>query len=158
MTPEFSYLLALGIGIVAGLRSLTAPAVVSWAAHLDWLDLHRSIFSFMGSTTAVVIFSLLAAAEFVGDILPRTPRRTLPGPLAARVLSGGLSAACLVTSSGHSVLIGVLLGGIGAVIGAYAGYETRRKAVAGLGVKDVMVAVPEDVVAVALAYLILSRH
>jgi uncharacterized membrane protein len=158
VTPEFSYLLALGIGIVAGLRSLTAPAAVSWAAHLDWLDLHGSIFSFMGSTTPVAIFSLLAAAEFVGDVLPRTPRRTLPGPLAARVLSGGLSAACLVTSSDRSLIIGVLLGGIGAVIGAYAGYETRRRAVAGLRVKDVMVAVPEDVVAVALAYLIVSRH
>jgi uncharacterized membrane protein len=158
VTPEFSYLLALGIGIVAGLRSLTAPAAVSWAAHLDWLDLHESIFSFMGSTTAVTIFSFLAAAEFVGDILPRTPRRTLPGPLAARFLSGGLSAACLVTSSDRSLLIGVLLGGIGAVIGAYAGYETRRRAVAGLRVKDVMVAVPEDVVAVAVAYLIVSPH
>lgn len=158
MSPELSYLLALGIGIVAGLRSLTAPAAVSWAAHAKWLDLHGSALSFMGSTTAVVIFSLLAAAEFVGDLLPRTPRRTLPGPLAARVLSGALSAACLVTSSGHSLPIGVLLGGIGAVIGAYVGYETRRRAVAGLRVKDVMVAVPEDIVAIALAYLIVSRY
>jgi len=157
VSPEFAYLLALGIGIVAGLRSLTAPAAVSWAAYAQWLDLSGSIFSFMGSTTAVAIFSVLAAAEFVADLLPKTPRRTLPGPLAARVLSGGLSAACLVTSSDHSLLIGILLGGLGAVIGAYAGYETRRRAVAGLRVKDVMVAVPEDVVAIALAYLIVSR-
>jgi uncharacterized membrane protein len=158
VSTEFTYLLALGIGIVAGLRSLTAPAAVSWAAHAHWLNLHDSIFSFMGSTAVVAVFSFLAAAEFVGDVLPRTPRRTLPGPLAARVLSGGLSGACLLVSSSYPPVAGVLLGGIGAVIRAYGGYEIRRKAVATFGVKDVMVAVPEDVVAVLLAYLIVSRH
>ena len=42
MHSEFVFALAVGIGIVAGLRSLTAPALVSWAAHLGWLDLHGS--------------------------------------------------------------------------------------------------------------------
>jgi uncharacterized membrane protein len=158
VSTELAYGLALGIGVVAGLRSLTAPAAVSWAAHTGQLDLHGSALSFMGSSTAVAIFSFLAAAEFVADLLPKTPRRTMPGPLAARVLSGGLSGACLLTSSLQSPAAGVLLGGIGAVIGAYAGYEIRRRAVAKLRVKDIMVAVPEDAVAVALAYLIVSQQ
>ena len=33
------YILAFLIGVVAGLRSLTAPAVVSWGARLGWLPL-----------------------------------------------------------------------------------------------------------------------
>ena len=33
------YLLALLIGVVAGLRTMTAPAAVSWAAYLGWLPL-----------------------------------------------------------------------------------------------------------------------
>src|SRR2546430_9161611 len=33
---SYLFAVALGIGIVAGLRALTAPAVVAWAAHLGW--------------------------------------------------------------------------------------------------------------------------
>ncbi len=33
------YVLALLIGVIAGLRALTAPAAVSWAAWLGWLPL-----------------------------------------------------------------------------------------------------------------------
>lgn len=63
MNPIYVYALAGGIGIVAGLRSLTAPAAVSWAAHLGWLNLRGSSLSFMGSTLAVAIFSILAIGE-----------------------------------------------------------------------------------------------
>ena len=36
-------LLALVIGIVAGLRAMTAPAAVSWAARAGWLDLAATL-------------------------------------------------------------------------------------------------------------------
>ena len=151
-------LIALGIGIVAGLRSLTAPAAVSWAAHLGWLDLHGSPLAFMGSTATVAILSLLAVAEYVADKLPGTPSRTRPGPLVGRIVMGGLAGACLSVSAGQSLLVGAVLGGIGAVIGAFAGYEARRRLVSGLKVKDVFVAIPEDLVAIGLAYLLVSRR
>ena len=35
MTHFYVLLLALGIGVIAGLRSFTAPAVVAWAAPND---------------------------------------------------------------------------------------------------------------------------
>ena len=34
MNSGFELFLAFGIGVVAGLRSMTAPAIVTWAAHL----------------------------------------------------------------------------------------------------------------------------
>jgi uncharacterized membrane protein len=148
---------AIGIGIVAGLRSLTAPAAVSWAAHLGWLDLNGSPLAFMGSTAAVAIFSLLAVAEYVADVLPRTPSRTRPGSLIGRIIMGGLSGACLTVSAGQSLLVGAVLGGTGAVIGTFAGYEARRRLVSGLKVKDVVIAIPEDLVAIILACLLVSR-
>ena len=49
-------LLALLIGIVAGLRSLTAPAVVAWAAFLHWINLSGHWLSWVGSLIAVIIF------------------------------------------------------------------------------------------------------
>jgi uncharacterized membrane protein len=149
-------ILAAGIGIVAGLRSLTAPAAVSWAAHLGWLDLHGSPLAFMGSTAAVVIFSILALGEYLADKLPRTPSRTRPGSLIGRVIMGGLAGACLSVSAGQYLLAGALVGGLGAVIGTYGGYEIRRRLVSGLKVKDRFVAIPEDLVAIGLAYLIVS--
>jgi uncharacterized membrane protein len=150
--------LAFGIGFVAGLRSLTAPAAVSWAAHLGWLDLHGSSLAFVGSTLTVVILSLAALAEYVADKLPATPSRTKPGPLIGRMVLGGLSGACLTVSAQQSWLAGAVVAAIGAVIGAYAGYEIRRRLVSGLKVKDMAIALPEDLVAIVLAYLIVSRQ
>ena len=74
-------LLALGIGFVAGLRSMTAPALVCWAAHLQWIHLQGTPLGFMASPIAVGIFTLAAIAELVADKLPKTPARTAAGPL-----------------------------------------------------------------------------
>jgi len=154
MTSDLVFLLAIGIGIVAGLRSLTAPAAVAWGAHLGRLDLAGSALGFMGSNVSVAIFTLLALAEFVGDLLPRTPSRTSAGPLVARILMGGLCGACVCLSSGQSLIGGAVLGGIGGVIGAFAGYQARMRLVRALDVKDFFIAIPEDLVAIGLAYLI----
>jgi uncharacterized membrane protein len=43
------------------------------------------------------------------------------------------------------------------VLGAYAGYHARRRLVAGLKTRDLVVAVAEDVAAIVLAYLVVTR-
>ena len=122
----------MGIGFAAGLRSLTPAAVVAWAAHLGWLNLNNSPLAFMGSIITAVIFSILALFELFLDLQPTTPKRTAPVPLAARIIMGGLCGACLCAATNQSLIIGAILGGVGGVIGAFAGYEIRRKLVAGL--------------------------
>jgi uncharacterized membrane protein len=148
--------LALCIGIVAGLRALTAPALVSWAAHLGWLHLEGSPLAFMGSTIAVAIFTLAALVEYVTDQLPKTPARTVPPQLIARIITGALSGACLSVSGGASLLSGSVLGAIGAVVGTFGGYQLRTRLVSGLKVKDIFIAIPEDLVALGLGYLLVS--
>src|ERR1035438_9914373 len=59
MSSGFVLLLTFGIGVVTGLRSGTGPAVVAWAAHLGWINLSGSPLAWMGSTLAVVIFTIL---------------------------------------------------------------------------------------------------
>jgi uncharacterized membrane protein len=154
---NYVFVLAVGIGIVAGLRSLTAPAVVAWGARLGWLNLHGSPLAFMGSTTAVVIFSLLAIGELVADKLPTMAKRTSPAPLIARVITGGLCGACLCAAAGKLLAAGALLGGIGGIVGAFLGYEIRRRLVNNVHIKDFVVAVCEDVIAVGLALFLVSR-
>jgi uncharacterized membrane protein len=156
MNANLIFALAVGIGVVAGLRAMTAPAVVSWAAHLGCLKLHGTTLAFMGSAVAVGILSLAAVAEYVNDVLPKTPSRTAPGPLIARIVTGGLSAACLCAVAGQSLLVGALLGGIGAVFGTFGGYQARTRLARALDVKDIFVAIPEDLVAIGLAYFFVS--
>ena len=157
MNLNYVWALAVGIGLVAGLRSLTAPAVVSWAAHLGWLNLHNSPLAFLGSIITVAIFSLLAIGELIADKMPRTPNRTSLVPLLARILMGGLCGAALCASANQSLLLGALLGGMGAVIGAFGGYEIRRRLVSKLNANDIFIAIPEDLIAIGLAcFLVLQ--
>src|SRR5256885_8812071 len=119
-------LLALLIGGVAGLRTFTAPAVVSWAAYLGWLPLAGTPLAFMGSVWAVGILTVLAFVELVIDQLPSAPSRKAPGGFGARILSGALSGAALGAPSGWLIAAGIA-GIVGAVIGTPGGYAPRAK-------------------------------
>jgi uncharacterized membrane protein len=157
MTPSHVLLLAFGIGIIAGLRSLTAPSVVAWAAHRGWLSLQGTSLSFLESTAAVAIFTILAVVELVVDQLPSTPARTKPPGLIARILLGGLSGAAVALAGRQSAAVGCALGAIGGVVGAFAGYQVRTGLVRVLKVSDFVVAALEDLVAVAGALLTVTR-
>jgi uncharacterized membrane protein len=149
--------LAFLIGLVAGLRSLTAPAAVAWGAYLGWLPLRGTPLSFMDSVGAVAIFTLLAAGELVADKLPSTPSRTRPPGLGARIVLGGLSGACLALSASQSIAIGSVLGGVGGVAGAFAGYQVRTRLVRALKVPDFVIACLEDATAIVAGLVIVWR-
>jgi uncharacterized membrane protein len=157
MSSGFVLLLTFGIGVVTGLRSLTAPAVVAWAAHLGWINLSGSPLAFMGSAWAVGLFSILALVEFVADQLPSTPARTAPVGLSARIIMGLLSGACLGIAGGASPWLGAVVAAIGAIAGAFGGYHARVGLVKALHAPDVAVAIPEDLLAIGLGLLIVSR-
>lgn len=145
------------IGVVTGLRSLTGPAVTSWAAHLGWLSLIGTPMRFMSSMITVTLFTLLAVVELIGDQLPSTPARTAPAGLSARVLMGGLCGATVAVAGGESIVLGIVLGVLGGIAGTYGGYQVRTRLVRALGVPDVVVAVIEDIVAIGGGLLILAR-
>lgn len=148
--------LAFLIGFVTGLRSLTPAAVTAWAAHLGWLRLSRPL-SLIGTLPAVVIFTVLAAAELVADKLPKTPSRTAPPGLIARILMGALTGACVAAGGGQSALVGAVLGAGGGVAGCFGGYRARTRLVKALDVPDFYVAVAEDLVTIFVSLWIVSR-
>src|SRR5258708_32128781 len=113
--------------MVAGLRSLTAPAVVSWAAQWNWINLQNSSVAFLASIRAAWIFTALALAELIADKLPFTPARTKAGSLVARIVTGGLSGAALCVTAGESITLGAILGAVGAGCGACPGYRVRSR-------------------------------
>jgi uncharacterized membrane protein len=111
----------------------------------------------MESTVALATLSLFAVGELVADLFPSIPRRTAPLPLLARILSGGFCGACLGLSAHQSWPVGAALSAAGAVIGAFAGYEIRRRLVVKFNIADRFVALFEDLFALTLAWLCLSR-
>src|SRR5437763_58300 len=114
------------IGVVAGLRSMTAPAIIAWAARRGTLRVSGSSLVSMaigrGSHRAIE----LAVGELLADKLPFTPNRINPGPLAWRVVTGAASGAAIATTIRRPVAEGAVLGSLGAVAGAFAGYYARR--------------------------------
>jgi len=157
MSGSLILALAFAIGVIAGLRAFTAPAVVGWAAHFGWINLHGSHLAFLGSIVTVVIVTLLAIFELVNDKLPATPNRTTPGPLGARIVMGALCGAALAIGGGQGVPLGAIAGIVGAVVGAFGGYQARHRIVAQLKVKDFGVALVEDLITICGALLVVTR-
>ena len=122
------------LGIVAGLRAFTAPAVALLAAR-DWVA---------GGIVAVV-----AAGELFADMLPTTPSRTTPVPLGARIVSGAFVGWFVTPGSASMRVVGALVGVAGALVGTYGGHALRLRAIAAIGA--IPAALVEDVVAIGLA-------
>jgi len=148
-------MVALLAGVLVGLRSLTPPAAAAWAAHLGWLRLPR-LLSWIGTTPAVAIVSLLALGELAADKLPGTPNRTGAAGLSARLVLGALTGACVAAAGAHGPAGGAILGAVGGVAGCFGGYQARTRLVRALGTPDSVVAVLEDVVAIAGSIWIVS--
>jgi uncharacterized membrane protein len=150
------YVLAFLIGLVAGLRVMTAPAAVSWGARLGWLNLQGTPLAFLGAAATPWIFSAAAIGELVNDKLPWTGSRKAPAPFIVRVVMGAACGAAL-DSSGHELAAGLVAGAAGAVAGTLGGFEFRARLVRAIGGRDLPIALLEDAIAVALAFWIVSR-
>jgi len=144
--------LALLIGIVAGLRAFTAPAVVAWAAYLGWLPLGGTPLAFLTHVAAPWILTVLAIVELIGDQLPRTPSRKVPVQFGTRILTGALSGAAMGAAGGQLV-VGLVAGVAGAIIGTLGGAAARAKLAAAFK-RDLPAGLIEDAVAIIGAILI----
>lgn len=143
-----TYLKATCLGVVAGMRSMAAPALVS--NHLSRTPseaLAASPLRWLGTPKAATIFKVLALGEIGGDKLPFTPSRIAPGPLFGRIVLGGLSGAGLCAADGKRLEAGAMIGALGAVAGAYAFYYLRRTLGQKLPVPDPALGAVEDVLA-----------
>jgi len=150
-------LLALLIGTVAGMRAMTAPAAIAWAARLGTLSLSGTWLAFLGYAWTPWILTLLAIGELVTDQLPSTPSRKMPVPFGTRVLMGAVCGAALTAGAG-SMLPGAIVGIAGAVAGTLGGYALRARMAAAFG-RDRPAALLEDAIAmgVAVAVVLASR-
>jgi uncharacterized membrane protein len=147
-----SWLLAIPLlGVTTGLRAMTPMAVLCWFAYLGYLPVEDTWAAWTASVAAVATFTVLALAECVADKRPRSPDRITLGPLTARLIFGGLIGSIAATAMAGPGLEGVLLGVVGAALGAFAGFMIRRDLVERIGCGDWPIALAEDLIAVACA-------
>ena len=145
------------LGGANGLRTMTPIAVLCWFAYTGHLHVAGTWAFWTANLVAVVVFTLCALGEYIGDKLPQTPNRIAAGPLGARIVFGGLVGAIIVNTLHLSLVAGVLLGSVAAVAGAFLGFHLRRFLTIGRGLPDFPIALAEDVITIALCVLALSR-
>ena len=147
--------LAFLIGVVSGLRAMMGLAAVSWAARLGWLNLGDTKLAFLGYRFTPYIVTLLALAELVTDQLPSTPSRLVPPQFATRVVMGAFTGAAVGAAS-HMLVAGLVAGIVGAVVGTLGGARLRGAMAKAFG-SDRPAALVEDLIAIGLAFFIVSR-
>ena len=143
-----TYLQAACLGVIAGMRSMGAPALVSGLlARTPSPDLEQSPLRWLGTAKAANVTKFLAAGEIVGDKMPFTPNRIAPGPLFGRILSGGLSGAALCAADGKRAEMGAAIGVAAAVAGAFGFFHLRRTLGQKTSIPDPVWGAAEDVLA-----------
>ena len=153
-----TYLQAACLGVVAGMRSMGAPALVS--DHLSRTpssDLEHSPLRWLGTAKTANVTKLLAAGEIVGDKMPFVPNRIAPGPLFGRVMSGALSGAALCIADGKRAGLGAVIGVAAAVAGTFGFYHLRRTLGQKLPIPDPVLGGLEDVLAFGGGWIILRK-
>ncbi len=133
-------LLALGIGFVSGLRTMTSLAAVALAR---------------GVGIWGVVLGLAALGEYVADASPNIPSRTALPSIVIRPLSGAIAGWFITAWHGGSPVAGAVVGVIGALLGTYGGHAARVAAIAKVGALPAAIA--EDLVAIGLAALLVTR-
>jgi uncharacterized membrane protein len=147
--------MVLVLGVVTGMRSMTAIAAVCWAAWLGLLPEHGWAV-WCAYLVAAIVFTICALGEYVVDTLPKTPRRTELGPALVRVVIGALVGALVARAIDEPVAGGIIFGAVGAVIGTWGGFFVRMTVARILG-RDLPAALLETVSAIGLAALAIVR-
>jgi uncharacterized membrane protein len=146
-----SYLHAVEMGAVAGMRSMAAPAMVS--DRLSRADGHapeEGIIGFLADPAVAKGLKALAAGEMLADKTPWIPDRTASISLVGRGMAGALVGAALCARrDGCRPEVGALLGMASALAATYAAFHLRRALARELHVPDPVLGAVEDALVVA---------
>ena len=118
---------AVGMGAVAGMRAMSAPALLSEElSRMPSSALTHSPLHFLQSDTVAKGLKVLSVTELLGDKLPNVPDRVTAPSLALRVVSGAVVGATVFTANKASTAKGALVGAAAAVAGTFASFYLRK--------------------------------
>ncbi|ALJ00513.1 DUF4126 family protein [Rufibacter tibetensis] len=157
LIPSTTNQKAMALGAIAGMRAMTAPAILSnhfANSHSFFLD--GSSLGYLQKSGVATGMKVLAVAELIGDKLPFTPKRIKPLQLMPRAFSGALVGATIAESNGESRITGALYGLVGAMAASYVFYYLRKNLVKVSGIPDGAFALMEDALALKVGTSILK--
>jgi uncharacterized membrane protein len=153
MTQVLVILLALLIGVIAGLRALTAPAIVAWGAFLGWIDVDGKWSEWIAHPITLTVLTIFLLIELVTDQLPKTPSRKTAPQFITRLIMGGFAGAVIGSAFFHT-FSALGAGIIGAVLGTLAGAAARPRLADYRNGQDRPGAILEDIVAVGGGFVV----
>ena len=157
---------ALGLGAVAGMRSLAAPAILSrqaaragapGGAWSNGLDFDRTGFQWLGRPFYATVLSLLAAGEASGDKVKGAPKRTRALSLAVRAASGALVGGAIFAGEDEPPALGALFGAGAAISMTFLAYAIRKRIAQSGRVNDKALGLGEDLLVAALGAGLLRK-
>jgi uncharacterized membrane protein len=147
-----AYAKAVFVGIIAGMRSMSAPALISdHFSKKHSREFEDSALSFLASPTSAAVLKTLAVGEMAADKTPFVPDRIAPPSLAFRAVSGLICGAAVCTAERKRSDIGAAVGGAAAVASTFAFYYFRREIGSRSGLPDPILGVTEDALVVAMS-------
>lgn len=150
-------LIAFCLGSFTGLRTFTPMTVLSWTLHLHKMSILGSSLHFLHTTPAVIVLTMFAIGELIGDKMPRMPSRLKAPGLVGRIIFGFMCGAISGQAWGANWELTAAAGLAGAIAGALLGYEVRKGWRHAFHTPDPVVALIEDLVAVGGSILVVSR-
>jgi uncharacterized membrane protein len=142
---------ALALGAMAGMRSMSVPALMSHElTSRRFLRRRGAVESALSGRRAEKLLLGIAVAELIGDKLPFAPARTRLLPLAARGAAGAIGgwiAGGRARSRGRLAIAGA----VAAIGTAYAMYHLRTYITSHTKLPDTAVALVEDAAVAAIA-------
>ncbi len=133
------------LGVMSGMRSMSAPALISRRAVQNPHAFKGTLFAPLAQKEASSLAGLAALGEIVIDKLPILPKRTALLPLLGRAMLGGFAGAAAYTEPKRSASEGAIIGALAAVASSYVSYFIRRGVGKLLHLPDLPVAILEDV-------------
>lgn len=152
-----TYLKAFQLGVIAGMRSMVAPALLSrkLVRTIPTKEPQKPI-HYLAQPPVAIGLSVLAGGEIIGDKMPNAPDRTKPPVFISRIAAGATCGAFLSEVEGQPAPYGAIAGGIGAAVGTLVFFNLRRWLDHDLGIPDAVGALAEDALAIGVGWQIVN--
>lgn len=147
----------VGFGVLAGMRTFSAPALLSHQLRQQPVDAPKGRAHALASKRTSRVLTALAVSEMAADKTPWIPSRISPPALVGRALAGALAGSAVAAPHRRLTVGRALLGAAAAVASSFAFYRLRRLVTRQWGIPNVVAGLMEDAVAVALGGRLLAR-